>query len=959
MARLRNPQNRIDAMRQDYRDKHSIGGSVLVCRKYPAQVIKDGNLVFDKEGNPIPYVGWFEAKGLTNNECSYINSSKFFSEEKKNDCYCSLNTFPYNYTPLMKLDEKSGQMKPSYRVGEKLAYLTGFYLDFDHKGIHNLAKSKKVPSLETIKEVHSYKEQIIQILEAQFESDYGMPMVTMTGGGYGFFIKIKPIEATKENRAIYLALWEKLYLKFNEILTNFLDVFENDHSVIDVVRVIRISGTYNSKSETFAEYVARYGNATTNEIYEYRLEDLISLYRLDEIVVEDAKEVTHSPLQKREEEKKEKEKEKDKEKVKTSPLKENILTNINNPSNNIPNYIQNGNIIFPTRWYQHYVNDKQIGKYLEFSIQSLNYLNENGSLTRNNALFLIACLKTELEYAKYHFIRLEDVIDKVKESIIVDILELNNTLTNPLEEEELITLLNSALQNQYHFRKYETVQKFLNLNDDEFKNLGWKEKEEKERGKKERNNAASEIDKEVVRLYLSGLSDAKIGKALGIAKITSIRIRERLGVTNRTIRFEDINFEGNKRHLKNKTNNQMQSLTICENNSTLLNVHEESTIVVGKGMNSEQQNIYNLAMEGHNLAIIARGGCGKSFTLQHIMEAMRNDGKRVGFCASTASASQEQHGCTVHHMFGIRPKEEYQVTFVVEMNLRNYDTIIIDEIAMLDVNVFSNVCQAIQTMKNRYNRTIQLILSGDPLQLESVEKTFFFESPYYNLFDFKVVELNQNMRQSNRAYDSLLSRNREGDRRVVKTLNLIYSHNEDIEELYVYAHYYKVNRKNQEILATLPGEMFQLDEKLTVKIGAKVVVTINAKPNKLGMIPYVNGTRGVIKKISKNSITIETTKGKEIVVKRQQVFTNEGTTYVGYPLLLGYALTIHKVQGMTFDSLNIDPSCFAAGQLYTALSRVRTMEGVHLLAPIKESDVIVSQKALDFVRHGRTNEEVA
>ena len=563
MARLQNPQNRIDAIRQDYRDKHNLpNSSVLVCRKFDKQVInKNGQKVFDENGKPVTYKGWYEAKNLTVSEGMYVHNSLTFSETNRNDCYCTLNSFPGDYSPVIQ-ETKSGKKVASYRAVERLAYLTGFYLDFDHKAIHTMAKKQQVP-VELVEEVKGYEEQIVKALEDCFASDYGMPVISFTGGGYGFYIKIKPLEATEENMQLYMVVWEKLYQKFNTMLEDFLDVFENDHSVLDFVRVIRITGTYNSKTGTHSYFVGRYGDAETGEIYEYSIEDLVSLYHLEEIeanLLENQKKVTHSPLQKREEKKEER-------KAKSTSSNQTIANHILTNSNNIPDYIQKDNVLYVTKWYQEYVDEKQLRKYIELSIQSLEYLDGRNEVNRNNSLFLIACLKTEVEYSKYGCYIFEEVSDDVKEYVIDYIIELNNNLSIPLEDDELIILINSALKNIYHFRKLETIQKFLNLSDVEFDELGWLDKQKKEKQKKENNNALTKLDKEVIKLYLSGLSDEKIGKELNISKRTSIRIRERLGVKDRTIKYEDVDFEGNKRHLKHKTNSETtNNQTIYEKN---------------------------------------------------------------------------------------------------------------------------------------------------------------------------------------------------------------------------------------------------------------------------------------------------------------------------------------------------------------------------------------------------------
>ncbi len=415
-----------------------------------------------------------------------------------------------------------------------------------------------------------------------------------------------------------------------------------------------------------------------------------------------------------------------------------------------------------------------------------------------------------------------------------------------------------------------------------------------------------------------------------------------------------------QRYTKEYKNDKIPQTTILYNIITTPNEEQNDVVVENneEALNEQQQYAYDVAMLGRNLALIARGGCGKTYVIRKVINALRAQGKCVGCCAATGLAAQNlDDGKTVHHMFGIisnEPSENYYVNTMVAHSLFDYDTIVIDEVGMLDSETFTKVAKAINYMKTAYNHHIQLIVTGDPLQLESVNGSYFFESPEYNAMGFEEVLLDKNMRQSNRAYDKLLSKLREGKdiHNTISHLNFIYNHEEDENAMYVYAHKLRAIQKNNEVLATLPGEEIRLDAYLSVKIGAKVIVTTNARPNRYGVIKYYNGMQGTIKEVKANSVIVEKMDGSLVTIKRQLIALDEDSSYEGYPLALGYALTIHKVQGMTLDSLNIHPSCFACGQLYTALSRVRTSSGVHLLAPIKEKDVKVNQRALEYMNRG-------
>lgn len=940
MAKLQNPGNRIDAIRQDYRDKHNLpNSSVLIGRKFERQVEnKNGEKVFDKNGKIVTCKGWYEAKSLTIDEEMYVRSSLIFSESYKNDCYCTLNGFPKEYDPV--LENKNGKNKKSYRAVEKLAYLTGFYLDFDHRVIHSMAKTQQASS-DLVEEAKNYEETIIKTLEDYLASDYGMPVVSFTGGGYGFYIKIKPLKATKENMQLYIAVWEKLYQRFNVLFKDLLDVFENDHSVLDYVRVIRITGTYNSKTGTYSNYVGRYGNAGTNEIYEYSIEDLVSLYHLDKIeenLSENQKKVTDSPLQKREEKK-------EGEEISIS-FKAAIQSSILINSEGISDYLQKENIFYVKKWYQKYINEKQIGRYLELSIESLKYLDDKNSAHRNRSLFLIACFKTELEYDKYGCFIFDEVDNKAKEDVIDYVIELNNNLSVPLDYEELICLIYSALQNVYHFRKLDTIQMYLNLTDAEFDTIGWLDKQKKERQKKERNDAETELDKEVIRLYLSGLSDQKVANELNISKRTVIRIRERLNVTNRNIKFEEVDFEGNKRHCRNKSNsliakeNRHSEEAEFNHTEDLEPISEDSCTTLNEG----QKRAYEDALEGYNVVVSSNGGgTGKSFLIERTRAGLKAQGKVVAVCAPTAVAANNVGGVTVHSAFVMSTKEN-EITNRMLYSVKNYDTVIIDEAGMLGATDFKFVCKLIEEVKQQFDKMIQVVLVCDVLQLPPVEDAYFFQTDYYRSYGFRIHYLTENIRQQgDKLYLNLLNQVRIGADKIgtAKELNRILQHNEDIHSIYLVAYRDDAARINWQCLKRVPGEVINLGN-VKVKIGAKVICTKNN--SRAG---YFNGMRGVVESVGKNCVMVRTDKGTLVTVRKQTIVTDKSSCQ-GYPLALGYAVTIHKAQGMTLDSANIDPRAFADGQLYVALSRVKTALGVHLLCDIEPDFIMVNEDALVF-----------
>ena len=95
-----------------------------------------------------------------------------------------------------------------------------------------------------------------------------------------------------------------------------------------------------------------------------------------------------------------------------------------------------------------------------------------------------------------------------------------------------------------------------------------------------------------------------------------------------------------------------------------------------------------------------------------------------------------------------------------------------------------------------------------------------------------------------------------------------------------------------------------------------------------------------------NSIRVLFDNGKIAVVRRKRFTLPEGSVYEQIPVVLAYAFTVHKCQGCTFDAIVVVPGFFAAGQLYTALSRCRDINGICIDGIIESKDVIVDTDAL-------------
>ncbi len=326
---------------------------------------------------------------------------------------------------------------------------------------------------------------------------------------------------------------------------------------------------------------------------------------------------------------------------------------------------------------------------------------------------------------------------------------------------------------------------------------------------------------------------------------------------------------------------------------------------------------------------------------------------------------------------------------------RELDLLIIDEVSM----VRSDILDAIDFVMRKVRRSeqpfgdVQALLIGDMHQLPPVVKEAewnvlrtFYRSPYF--FDSLVwpqlraaeIELRKIYRQSDARFLALLSHIRE--RRMsaddYERLRERYDPNfKATEEGYVLlsTHNYKADSVNSSELEKLPGRMhsfeaqiegefpdhlFPCEPLLHLKVGAQVMFIRNDSAEGR----YYNGKLAAVKQIDREDITVTFSGGAEDYTLHRETWENNDYTvdaesgkvvkqplgaFSQFPLRLAWAITIHKSQGLTFDKVIIDAGrSFAAGQVYVALSRCRTLEGIVLHSLIPPRALLSDQRIDEF-----------
>lgn len=329
--------------------------------------------------------------------------------------------------------------------------------------------------------------------------------------------------------------------------------------------------------------------------------------------------------------------------------------------------------------------------------------------------------------------------------------------------------------------------------------------------------------------------------------------------------------------------------------------------------------------------------------------------------------------------------------------IRSMDLLVIDEISMVRADLLDAVSDMLRRYRDRDKPFggVQLLLIGDLQQLAPVVKEEewgllkeVYESPFFfccralREVPYVSIELQHVYRQSDTVFIQLLNKIRDNraDHLVLQALNKRYipGFNPDDTEGYITltTHNYQAQQINKykldqldsraytyraEVKDDFPDYSFPTDEQLVLKKGAQVMFVKNdSSPEKR----YYNGKIGRITAISPDNIMVRCGEEKEAIAVTREEWTNTKYTidaetheisetvagvFRQYPLKTAWAITIHKSQGLTFEKAIVDAgAAFTHGQVYVALSRCKTLEGLVLGSPLRPGSLINDETVKHF-----------
>ena len=411
------------------------------------------------------------------------------------------------------------------------------------------------------------------------------------------------------------------------------------------------------------------------------------------------------------------------------------------------------------------------------------------------------------------------------------------------------------------------------------------------------------------------------------------------------------------------------------------------------------------------LFVTGRAGTGKTTLLRYVAESSQ---KNTVVVAPTGIAAINAGGVTIHSFFKL-PFAPFIPSVIEAKKLiagqkmraefrsviRSVDMIIIDEVSMLRADILD----AIDVVLRHYRNSkfpfggVQMVFFGDMYQLPPVcvndewfilkdyyTTPYFFSAKVFEKQEIVCLELDKIFRQRDEDFVEILNqvRNNNISKENFNRLNDRYNPDFDLEnnpDFVVLTTHNAVSDDINEsrlididsktfifdaaIKGDFPEYLYPVEQQIVLKKGARVMFTANdhINPERL----YYNGKMGTVVELEDNNVYVtcdgeddpiqvnyETWENNTFSYNRKENSVDVKTigTFTQLPLRLAWAITIHKSQGLTFQKVAIDAAnSFTSGQVYVALSRCTSLDGIVLLSPINSNSIMVDSRIQRFSKN--------